>query len=157
MCLLFLLFHCFLYFFAEKYKKQSPVLAKVLATSGKLCLSFCTLLHCKDSMSCRLGNASEKFNFSYYILLHCKDSMSCRLRNASEKFNFSYYILLHLITSYSSYFGGKKGISGDKTGFFFTDVAIATASTCHPCTNSLIPISKKKHVLFLLIPFLPSK
>ena len=37
---------------------------------------------------------------------------------ASEKINFSYYILLHLITSYSSYFGGKKGISGNKTSFF---------------------------------------
>src|SRR6266850_1844177 len=34
---------------------------------------------------------------------------------SSEKINFSYYILLHLITSYSSYFGGKKGISGNKT------------------------------------------
>jgi len=28
------------------------------------------------------------------------------------------YFLLHLITSYSSYFGGKKGISGNKTSFF---------------------------------------
>jgi len=37
---------------------------------------------------------------------------------SSEKINFSYYILLHLITSYSSYFGGKKGISGNKTSFF---------------------------------------
>ena len=36
----------------------------------------------------------------------------------SEKINFSYYILLYLITSYSSYFGGKKGISGNKTSFF---------------------------------------
>src|SRR6266850_6742173 len=37
---------------------------------------------------------------------------------ASEKINFSYYILLHLITSYSSYFEGKKGIIGNKTSFF---------------------------------------
>jgi len=37
---------------------------------------------------------------------------------ASEKIHFSYYILLHLITSYSSYFRGKKGISGNKTSFF---------------------------------------
>ena len=37
---------------------------------------------------------------------------------ASEKINFSYYILLHLITSHSSYFEGKKGISGNKTSFF---------------------------------------
>jgi len=36
----------------------------------------------------------------------------------SEKINFSYYILLHLIISYSSYFGGKKGIGGNKTSFF---------------------------------------
>jgi len=37
----------------------------------------------------------------------------------SEKINFSYYILLYLITSYSTYFGGKKGISGNKTSFFY--------------------------------------
>ena len=36
----------------------------------------------------------------------------------SEKINFSYSILLHLTTSYSSYFGGKKGISRNKTSFF---------------------------------------
>src|SRR6266850_4964762 len=30
----------------------------------------------------------------------------------------SYSILLHLTTSYSSYFGGKKGISRNKTSFF---------------------------------------
>src|SRR6267142_606094 len=47
-------------------------------------------------------------------------SSGCLRRcTASEKINFSYYILLHLITSYSSYFRGKKGISGNKTSFFF--------------------------------------
>jgi|SRR6267142_1406246 len=34
------------------------------------------------------------------------------------KINFSYSILFHLTTSYSSYFGGKKGISRNKTSFF---------------------------------------
>jgi len=42
----------------------------------------------------------------------------CSSSTSSEKINFSYYILLHLITSYSSYFRGKKGISGNKTSFF---------------------------------------
>jgi len=37
---------------------------------------------------------------------------------ASEKINFSYSILFNLTTSYSSYFGGKKGISRNKTSFF---------------------------------------
>ena len=36
----------------------------------------------------------------------------------SAKINFSYSILFHLTTSYSSYFGGKKGISRNKTSFF---------------------------------------
>src|SRR6266850_7552935 len=49
-----------------------------------------------------------------------QDIVAQRIANSStsEKINFSYYILLHLITSYSSYFGGKKGISGNKTSFF---------------------------------------
>ena len=29
------------------------------------------------------------------------------------------HFLLHLTTSYSTYFGGKKGISRNKTSFFF--------------------------------------
>ena len=37
---------------------------------------------------------------------------------ASAKINFSYSILFHLTTSYSSCFGGKKGISRNKTSFF---------------------------------------
>src|SRR6267142_2372578 len=38
--------------------------------------------------------------------------------SASVKINISYSILFHLTTSYSSYFGGKKGISRNKTSFF---------------------------------------
>src|SRR6267142_848112 len=34
------------------------------------------------------------------------------------KMNISYSILFNLTTSYSSYFGGKKGISRNKTSFF---------------------------------------
>jgi len=36
----------------------------------------------------------------------------------SAKINFSYSILFHLTTPYPSYFGGKKGISRNKTSFF---------------------------------------
>src|SRR6267142_2746197 len=36
----------------------------------------------------------------------------------SAKINISYSILFNLTTSYSSYFGGKKGISRNKTSFF---------------------------------------
>jgi len=35
----------------------------------------------------------------------------------SAKINISYSILFNLTTSYSSYFGGKKGISRNKTSF----------------------------------------
>jgi len=38
--------------------------------------------------------------------------------SASAKINVSYSILFNLTTSYSSYFGGKKGISRNKTSFF---------------------------------------
>src|SRR6266850_5449015 len=37
---------------------------------------------------------------------------------SSAKINISYSILFNLTTSYSSYFGGKKGISRNKTSFF---------------------------------------
>src|SRR5882672_3631677 len=47
---------------------------------------------------------------------------NCRGRwkkcTTSAKINISYSILFHLTTSYSSYFGGKKGISRNKTSFF---------------------------------------
>jgi len=38
--------------------------------------------------------------------------------HASAKINISYSILFNLTTSYSSYFGGKKGVSRNKTSFF---------------------------------------
>src|SRR6266850_3142779 len=38
--------------------------------------------------------------------------------HTSAKINISYSILFNLTTSYSSYFGGKKGISRNKTSFF---------------------------------------
>src|SRR6266850_1957342 len=43
--------------------------------------------------------------------------------------NQLFYILLHLITSYSSYFRGKKGISENKTSFFLLML-------CAPCPDS---------------------
>src|SRR6267142_1496413 len=42
----------------------------------------------------------------------------CSLRATSAKINISYSILFNLTTSYSFYFGGKKGISRNKTSFF---------------------------------------
>ena len=41
-----------------------------------------------------------------------------QLDGALAKINISYSILFILTTSYSSYFGGKKGISRNKTSFF---------------------------------------
>src|SRR6266850_195185 len=65
----------------------------------------------------------------------------------SEKINFSYYILLHLITSYSSYFGGKKGISGNKTSFFLLMVVVSPSHRlwfcrCHRGVAFLIALSR---------------
>jgi len=42
----------------------------------------------------------------------------CGYGTTSAKINISYSILFNLTTSYSSYFGGKKGISRNKTSFF---------------------------------------
>ena len=57
---------------------------------------------------------------------------------SSAKINFSYSILFHLTTSYSSYFGGKKGISRNKTSFFLLMLArthlSTTASRCKFCS-----------------------
>jgi len=49
------------------------------------------------------------------------------------KINFSYSILFHLTTSYFSYFGGKKGISRNKTSFF-----LLMACCCAPCTHPFV-------------------
>jgi len=51
----------------------------------------------------------------------------------SAKINFSYAILFHLTTSYSSYFGGKKGISRNKTSFFLLMQAEKQSNTCNTC------------------------
>src|SRR6267142_224944 len=49
----------------------------------------------------------------------------------SAKINFSYSILFHLTTSYSSYFGGKKGISRNKTSFFLLMwVSVVSTRAC---------------------------
>src|SRR6267142_331152 len=50
--------------------------------------------------------------------------------SASAKINFSYSILFHLTTSYSSYFGGKKGISRNKTSFFLLMRGGRTQASC---------------------------
>ena len=55
------------------------------------------------------------------------------LCTASAKINISYSILFNLTTSYSSYFGGKKGISWNKTSFF---LLMATA----PSSPSILPL-----------------
>src|SRR6267142_1013353 len=43
---------------------------------------------------------------------------------SQEKINIFYSILFNLTTSYSSYFGGKKGISRNKTSFFLLMIAL---------------------------------
>src|SRR6267142_844682 len=50
----------------------------------------------------------------------CKhmSATQCNGGQASAKINISYSILFNLTTSYFSYFGGKKGISRNKTSFF---------------------------------------
>src|SRR6267142_5804105 len=47
------------------------------------------------------------------------------LKSTSAKINISYSILFNLTTSYSSYFGGKKGISRNKTSIFLLMYALA--------------------------------
>src|SRR6267142_243934 len=51
--------------------------------------------------------------------------------HTSAKINISYSILFNLTTSYSSYFGGKKGISRNKTSFFLLMQAIEYECTVH--------------------------
>src|SRR6267142_5607545 len=45
--------------------------------------------------------------------------------------------LLHLITSYSSYFEGKKGISGNKTSFFLLMASLPFLPPLCECMQSL--------------------
>src|SRR6266850_8329654 len=49
---------------------------------------------------------------------------------SSAKINISYSILFNLTTSYSSYFGGKKGISRNKTSFFL--LMLSVGCVCKP-------------------------
>src|SRR6266850_7945884 len=69
------------------------------------------------------------------------------LCTASAKINISYSILFNLTTSYSSYFGGKKGISWNKTSFFLLmhvgyapTTAASTAVTSHKLHHRLRPM-----------------
>src|SRR6266850_5982815 len=50
----------------------------------------------------------------------------------SAKINISYSILFNLTTSYSSYFGDKKGISRNKTSFVLLMSLAGASLWCHP-------------------------
>src|SRR6267142_2042636 len=52
------------------------------------------------------------------IVMNCYNVIPKYMQVASAKINISYSILFNLTTSYSSYFGGKKGISRNKTSFY---------------------------------------
>src|SRR6266850_1064428 len=65
------------------------------------------------------------FMFVAVLSLPSRCRLRCRIvavsssqLHSSAKINISYSILFNLTTSYSSYFGGKKGISRNKTSFF---------------------------------------
>src|SRR6267142_1208076 len=66
-------------------------------------------LRCKGEVGVR-GESKELLG---PLLLSCAE-----WQQSSAKINISYSILFNLTTSYSSYFGGKKGISRNKTSFF---------------------------------------
>src|SRR6267142_2585593 len=59
------------------------------------------------------------------------------LAPSSAKINISYSILFHLTTSYSSYLGGKKGISRNKTSFFLLMFPRSCPSTSMMLGNGL--------------------
>ena len=72
------------------------------------------------------------------------------LPSTSAKINISYSILFNLTTSYSFYFGGKKGISRNKTSFFllmYPPLMVWTLFVC-PCA-----IEAPIHTVFSL--FMP--
>src|SRR6267142_2798704 len=62
-------------------------------------------------------HAGEDSPLADYLAAGTIGGVTAQARS-SAKINFSYSILFHLTTSYSSYFGGKKGISRNKTSFF---------------------------------------
>jgi len=58
------------------------------------------------------------------------DHECCKIRDKNNKhirniIRKNQLFLLHLITSYSSYFGGKKGISENKTSFFLLMIPVS--------------------------------
>ena len=65
----------------------------------------------------------------------------CNGGQASAKINISYSILFNLTTSYFSYFGGKKGISRNKTSFFLLMGAVKQIC-CFPIWEGVCSDSK---------------
>ena len=70
-----------------------------------------------------LNHCSQNLHFSDFGMMSnlrpCLQEIQEIEEGTSANINFSYSILFHLTTSYSSYFGGKKGISRNKTSFFY--------------------------------------
>src|SRR6266850_578690 len=62
----------------------------------------------------------------------------------SAKINFSYSILFNLTTSYSSYFGGKKGISRNKTSFYLLMSALTPTEKLRQLIASPSPLPLRK-------------
>src|SRR6267142_1363332 len=61
--------------------------------------------------------------------------------HTSAKINISYSILFNLNTSYSSYFGGKKGISRNKTSFFLLMQALVEQASILTRDHLILPPS----------------
>src|SRR6266850_1114311 len=61
--------------------------------------------------------------------------------HTSAKINISYSILFNLTTSYSSYFGGKKGISRNKTSFFLLMQALVEQASILTRDHLILPPS----------------
>src|SRR6267142_1871664 len=70
---------------------------------------------------------------------------------SSAKINFSYSILFHLTTPYSSYFGGKKGISRNKTSFFLLMTRLITILAMYETARAYPRITPYVYFLFYLI------
>src|SRR6267142_1911064 len=65
--------------------------------------------------------------------------------HTSAKINISYSILFNLTTSYSSYFGGKKGISRNKTSFFLL-MYLIWKYRCHINVESIASVQAVKYI-----------
>src|SRR6267142_6280530 len=70
------------------------------------------------------------------------------LLTTSAKINISYSILFHLTTSYSSYFGGKKGISRNKTSFF---LLMKFSEAFFECVAAFLVIEVYQYLLCFLL------